>query len=64
VEAALTGALVAAGVRTPQAVAAVLVYRLISFWLVDALGWVLYLTTRKRERPPPPAPGVSADLSR
>ena len=64
VEAALTGALVAAGVHTPQAVAAVLVYRLISFWLVDALGWVLYLTTRKRERPPPPAPDVSADLSR
>jgi putative heme transporter len=64
VEAALAGGLVAAGVHTPQAVAAVLVYRLISFWLVDALGWVLYLTTRKRERPPPPAPGVSADLSR
>jgi putative heme transporter len=48
VEAALTGALVAAGVHAPQAVAAVLIYRLISFWLVDALGWTLYATTRKR----------------
>ena len=64
VEAALAGALVAAGAHTPQAVAAVLVYRLISFWLVDALGWVLYVTTRKRERSPPPALDVSADLSR
>ena len=51
VEAALAGALIAAGVHTPQAVAAVLVYRLISFWLVDALGWMLYVTTRKRGRP-------------
>jgi uncharacterized protein (TIRG00374 family) len=48
VEAALAGALVAAGVRPPQAVAAVLIYRLISFWLVDALGWMLYVATRKR----------------
>jgi uncharacterized protein (TIRG00374 family) len=48
VEAALAGALVAAGVHAPQAVAAVLIYRLISFWLVDALGWMLYITTRKR----------------
>ena len=47
-EAALAGALVAAGVHAPQAVAAVLIYRLISFWLVDALGWMLYITTRKR----------------
>jgi uncharacterized protein (TIRG00374 family) len=53
VEAALAGALVAAGVHAPQAVAAVLVYRLISFWLVDAVGWTLYLSTRKWGRPSP-----------
>jgi uncharacterized protein (TIRG00374 family) len=47
VEAALIGTLVAVGVRAPQAVAAVLVYRLISFWLVDLVGWALYLTSRK-----------------
>jgi uncharacterized protein (TIRG00374 family) len=63
VEAALAGALVAAGVHTPQAVAAVLVYRLISFWLVDALGWTFYVTTRKRGRPAPPASDSSIDLS-
>jgi putative heme transporter len=57
VEAALAGGLVVAGVHTPQAVAAVLVYRLISFWLVDALGWALYLTTRKREPPAITGPG-------
>jgi uncharacterized protein (TIRG00374 family) len=48
VEAALAAALVAAGVHSPKAVAAVLVYRLISFWLVDAVGWALYGATRKR----------------
>jgi putative heme transporter len=64
VEAALAGALVAAGVHTPQAVAAVLVYRFISFWLVDALGWMMfYVTTRNRGRPAPPASDSSVDLS-
>jgi uncharacterized protein (TIRG00374 family) len=51
VEAALAGALVAAGVHAPEALAAVLVYRLISFWLVDAVGWTLYVTTRNRGGP-------------
>ena len=63
VEAALAGALIAAGVHTPQAVATVLVYRLISFWLVDALGWMLYVTTRKRGRPLPTVPDPSVDLN-
>jgi uncharacterized membrane protein YbhN (UPF0104 family) len=58
VEAALAAALVAAGVHTPLAVAAVLVYRLISFWLVDAVGWTLYLATRKPRRPTPPDVGI------
>jgi uncharacterized protein (TIRG00374 family) len=51
VEAALAAALVAAGVHSPEALAAVLVYRLISFWLVDAFGWTLYVATRKRRQP-------------
>jgi uncharacterized protein (TIRG00374 family) len=48
VEAALAGALVAEGVEVPQAVAAVLVYRLISFWLIDVAGWTLYVMTRRQ----------------
>ena len=41
VEAALAAALVAAGTTGHHALAAVLVYRLISFWLVMASGWVV-----------------------
>jgi len=63
VEAALAAALVAAGVHAPEAVAAVLVYRLISFWLVDALGWMLYVTTRKQGRPAPMTSDSPVDLS-
>jgi uncharacterized protein (TIRG00374 family) len=55
VEAALAGALVAAGLHSPQACAAVLVYRLISFWLVDAVGWGLYGATRRRHSRMPSA---------
>jgi hypothetical protein len=49
--------------RTPQAVAAVLVYRLISFWLVDALGWIFYVRTRKRRRPLLSVSDSSVDLN-
>jgi uncharacterized membrane protein YbhN (UPF0104 family) len=63
VEAALAAALMAAGVHSPQAVAAVLLYRLISFWLVDAVGWTLYLATRKQRRSTPPTAPSSVDLS-
>jgi uncharacterized protein (TIRG00374 family) len=63
VEAALAAALVAAGVHPPQAVAAVLVYRLISFWLVDAVGWTLYAMTRNRRNATPPTSASSVDLS-
>jgi uncharacterized protein (TIRG00374 family) len=63
VEAALAAALVAAGVHSPQAVAAVLVYRLISFWLVDAVGWTLYAATRKRRSSTSPPSASSVDLS-
>jgi hypothetical protein len=36
---------------------------LISFWLVDAVGWTLYVTTRTRGGPPPPVCDSSIDLS-
>ncbi len=43
VEAALALSLMGAGVRHPLALAAVLVYRLISFWMVISVGWLTYL---------------------
>jgi uncharacterized protein (TIRG00374 family) len=42
VEVALTGALVALGVPSTQALAAALVYRAITFWLAIAVGWPIY----------------------
>jgi uncharacterized protein (TIRG00374 family) len=51
VEAALTAALVGAGVKTDHALAAVVIYRLISFWLVMASGWaVMGVLLRKEHR--------------
>ena len=49
-EVALTGALVAVGVPSTQALAAVLVYRAITFWLAIAIGWPIYWRL-SRERP-------------
>ena len=53
----LAVALVAAGLRASQALAAVLLYRLASFWLVAFAGWLIFLWLRHR-RParaiPPP----------
>jgi hypothetical protein len=51
VEAALTAALVGAGVKADHALAAVLIYRVISFWLVMACGWaVMGVLLRKEQR--------------
>jgi len=51
VEAALTAALVGAGIKADHALAAVLIYRLISFWLVMACGWaVMGVLLRKEYR--------------
>ena len=50
VEAALSAALVAAGIRGGHAFAAVLVYRLISFWLVMAGGWAIMAVLTRNTR--------------
>jgi putative heme transporter len=50
VEGAFAVALMASGVRHPLALAAVLVYRLVSFWLVIAVGWVVYLFRPRMHR--------------
>jgi uncharacterized membrane protein YbhN (UPF0104 family) len=49
VEVALTGALVALGVPSMQALTAALVYRAITFWLAIVIGWPIYWRLR-RER--------------
>jgi hypothetical protein len=45
-EGTLCLALVAAGLRASQALAAVLLYRLVSFWLVASAGWLVFLWLR------------------
>ena len=57
-EGTLSVALVATGLRASQALAAVLLYRLASFWLVAFAGWLVFLWLRRRPRASdmPPAP--------
>jgi hypothetical protein len=49
--------LVAAGLSPGPALAAVLLYRLVSFWLVASAGWLVFLRLRRRRLPEeaPPA---------
>jgi pimeloyl-ACP methyl ester carboxylesterase/uncharacterized membrane protein YbhN (UPF0104 family) len=49
-EGTLSVALVATGLRASQALAAVLLYRLASFWLVALAGWVVLWFLRRRRR--------------
>ena len=66
-EGALSVALVASGLHVGQAVAAAVLYRLVSFWLIAAVGWLTLLLLQARRRasesaPEPalePAPGPS-----
>jgi hypothetical protein len=56
IEAALSAALVAAGLKSQRALAAVLVYRLVSFWLIMAAGWaVMLVLARSAAHQPQPA---------
>jgi uncharacterized membrane protein YbhN (UPF0104 family) len=50
-EASLTFALVCGGVRADHALAAVLVYRLVSFWSVLPVGWFAWAWLRRQEKP-------------
>jgi hypothetical protein len=66
-EGTLCLALVAAGLRASQALAAVLLYRLVSFWLVASAGWLVFLwlrhqraPARHHERADPAIPGLGA----
>lgn len=51
-EGAISVSLVASGVRATQALAAAVLYRLVSFWLVAVAGWLVLLLLRAR-RPAP-----------
>jgi pimeloyl-ACP methyl ester carboxylesterase len=51
-EGAISVSLVASGLRAPQALAAAVLYRVVSFWLVAAAGWLTLLLLRA----PKPAP--------
>jgi uncharacterized protein (TIRG00374 family) len=70
-EGAISVALVASGVHVRQAVAAAVLYRLVSFWLMAAVGWVILLFLRARgpaaeSAPEPelePAPGDQAQAA-
>ena len=52
--AAFAAALVGAGLKAHHALAAVLAYRLVSFWLVMTVGWLVMLLVTRRgdERTP------------
>ena len=70
-EGAISVALVASGLHVGQAVAAAVLYRLISFWLIAAVGWLILLVMRARrpaaeavpepELEPDPTPGPRSE---
>jgi len=58
VEGTLGLGLVAAGLHASQALAAVLLYRLASFWLLASAGWLVFCWLRHRSRARPAARGA------
>jgi uncharacterized protein (TIRG00374 family) len=65
VEAALTAALIACGLRSGQALSAMLVYRLVSCWMLLAAGWVtmVFLARSPRRGPEAEAPTSPAGVA-
>jgi pimeloyl-ACP methyl ester carboxylesterase len=65
-EGAISVALVASGLRVGPAVAAAVLYRLVSFWLVAAAGWLILLVRSRRpaaeSAPEPELEPISGDL--
>jgi putative heme transporter len=56
VEVALAAALAGLGLPVADAVAGVLIYRLISLWLVLLVGWILFMVIGSRRAPGPDGP--------
>ena len=67
VEGTFAVALMASGVRHPLALAAVLLYRLVSFWMVISVGWLVYFLRPRTAQPAKlgsqakPSPGTSSE---
>jgi 3-oxoadipate enol-lactonase len=61
-EGALSVSLVASGLRANQALAAAVLYRVVSFWLVAVAGWLILLRPRTR-RPAPSAAAAPAGVA-
>jgi uncharacterized membrane protein YbhN (UPF0104 family) len=59
-EGTLSLALIATGLRAGQALAAVLLYRLASFWLVGFAGWLVLLWLRRARYDAGPVPTMSS----
>jgi uncharacterized membrane protein YbhN (UPF0104 family) len=53
VEGVLTAGLVAAGIRSDVAFGSVLIFRLVTFWLVMLVGWTVYVLLRRSGGPAP-----------
>ena len=62
-EGAISLALVASGMHVRQAVAAAVLYRLISFWFNAALGWLILLFPQARRPAARPAPEPALEPS-
>lgn len=62
-EGAISLALVASGIHVRQAVAAAVLYRLISFWFNAALGWLILLFLQARRPAAQPAPEPALEPS-
>jgi uncharacterized protein (TIRG00374 family) len=54
VEVTMTVALVCTGVKADSALAAVLLYRLVSFWSTLPVGWLAWVSLRRRDQPTEP----------
>ncbi len=54
VEVSLATLLVASGLRPDQAIAATLLYRISSYWVLQPIGWATWLGLTLRARPPAP----------
>ncbi len=63
VELALTAALTAAGLHRSPALAAVLAYRLVNFWLILIAGWILMAVLARRRIGPDAGSAGSAERS-